>query len=76
MRLWRLTHPMTEEQKMKGNARAYLHTYVKRGKVKRKPCQVCGSVFAHAHHEDYSKPLEVEWLCKKHHLQLHGKMVK
>lgn len=29
----------------------------------------CGSTKVEAHHEDYSKPLEVIWLCKKHHGQ-------
>jgi len=40
----------------------------------KKPCQVCGKIEdVEAHHEDYSKPLEVEWLCLEHHLQRHGK---
>ena len=24
-----------------------------------------------AHHDDYAKPLEVLWLCRRHHLSLH-----
>lgn len=34
-----------------------------------KPCEVCGKEKSEAHHEDYTKPLEVTWLCKKHHAE-------
>lgn len=44
------------------------------GKVKREPCVVCGTIEnIEGHHTDYTKPLEVEWLCRKHHLLEHGK---
>ena len=44
---------------------------VRDGKLVRgKNCQVCGSDRnIEAHHEDYSKPFEIVWLCKKHHWQ-------
>jgi hypothetical protein len=34
-------------------------------------CSVCGAPGAEAHHEDYNKPLEVIWLCKRHHAERH-----
>ena len=41
-------------------------------RLERKPCEVCGAR-AEAHHDDYSQPLAVRWLCRKHHLQHHVK---
>lgn len=36
-------------------------------------CSVEGcSVPGERHHPDYSKPLEVVYLCKKHHMELHS----
>lgn len=43
---------------------------IKKGLLIRKPCEVCGAEKVHAHHEDYLKPLEVRWLCPKHHYQV------
>lgn len=43
------------------------------GLLVREPCEECGVVPADAHHDDYSKPLEVRWLCKLHHEALHSK---
>ena len=37
------------------------------GRLSRLPCAVCGSLRSEAHHEDYSKPFDVVWLCKLHH---------
>ena len=39
---------------------------IRKGRVQRLPCIVCGGK-AQAHHSDYSKPLDVDWLCRKHH---------
>lgn len=37
------------------------------------PCADCGSADnIHAHHEDYSKPLDVVWLCASCHRVRHG----
>lgn len=38
----------------------------------KKPCSKCMSSEAEKHHEDYTKPLEVVWLCRSCHLELHS----
>jgi len=43
---------------------------IRDGKLKRQTCCQCGAK-AHAHHEDYSKPLNVIWLCPAHHAEVH-----
>jgi hypothetical protein len=52
-------------------ARQALCNAVARGKLKRGTCEVCGSKRTQGHHEDYSKPLEVRWLCREHHDEEH-----
>jgi hypothetical protein len=45
---------------------------VRSGKLTKQPCEVCGSnKIVEGHHDDYDKPLEVRWLCQKHHRQIH-----
>lgn len=59
----------------KFKAWAELHRALKVGAMMRQPCEICGAVDGiHAHHEDYSKPLDVRWLCVTHHLKEHGKL--
>lgn len=43
---------------------------VRDGKLKKLPCFICGEI-AEAHHPDYGRPLDVMWLCKKHHQETH-----
>lgn len=40
---------------------------LKSGELVRQPCEVCGNPDSEAHHDDYEKPLEVQWLCRLHH---------
>jgi hypothetical protein len=63
---WRIDNPEA--------ARAHdrLNSAVRYGKLKRFPCEICGRRKVHAHHRDYSKPLDVRWLCPRHHYQAHG----
>jgi hypothetical protein len=44
---------------------------IRSGKITKKPCHACGKRQAHAHHDDYSRPLDVVWLCPKHHFERH-----
>ncbi|KKL66148.1 hypothetical protein LCGC14_2147870 [marine sediment metagenome] len=63
---WRLKHP--ERSKAKNT----LKVAVINGKIKKPTiCSVClesqESKQLHGHHDDYSKPLDVEWLCSPCH---------
>ena len=62
---------LSDEQRIKANARSYLNEYVRRGKVIKQPCSMCGDDIAEAHHPDYNKPLEIVWLCRRCHLIHH-----
>ena len=47
------------------------------GRLVREPCECCGATErVDAHHDDYSKPLDVRWLCRRHHLEYHGRIVR
>ncbi len=55
---------------------------MRKGKLIPQPCEVCGAFpilrdgrrGVHGHHDDYSKPLEVRWLCNVHHGEAHRLM--
>ena len=67
---------MNDHPEAKAAHRA-LNIAVRWGRIKKQPCSNCGSTEnLHAHHEDYSKPLDVIWLCCLCHRREHGGAVK
>jgi len=62
----------SSEQKHKSIVRSYIRNLVKRGKILKQPCAVCGDVNSQIHHLDYlPKTLNVAWLCFTHHKEAH-----
>jgi len=62
---------LTEEQKMRADARSIAKVYLKRGRILREDCEVCGKPGEEMHHDDYTRPLFVRWFCREHHVDLH-----
>lgn len=42
------------------------------GTLTKGKCEVCGESAVDAHHDDYTRPLDVRWLCRQHHTRLHS----
>lgn len=69
MRAYAKAHGTAEHHK----ARRKVRHEIEVGRMQRQPCEVCGAAPAHAHHDDYSRPLDVRWLCPPHHREHHAK---
>jgi hypothetical protein len=53
-------------------ARRIVRDNIKSGNISRQPCEHCPSINpAGAHHSDYSKPLDIVWLCAQCHTTVH-----
>ncbi len=55
-----------KENPLKVRARDAVRYALRMGWLVKEPCH-CGETEVQGHHEDYSKPLDVEWLCAKCH---------
>ena len=63
---WKRLNPV------KRAAHVAVYDAVRFGKLKRQACEVCGATKSVcAHHDDYSKPLDVRWLCRQCHADWH-----
>ncbi len=57
---------------LKRAAHHAVHKALTRGELRRQRCEVCGGAHTHAHHDDYSRPLDVRWLCAGCHRRHHA----
>ena len=68
---------MTSNQKWrKNNSEAYkahwiVANAIRYGKLKKESCVICENPRTHAHHDNYSEPLKIKWLCSKCHRAHH-----
>jgi hypothetical protein len=67
-RAWRLVN----KHKVKAQYKARM-AWLK-GLINKKPCEVCGETEVEGHHPNYDEPLNVIWLCTKHHAELHAEI--
>lgn len=64
--------PNYAEVILKERVRSLTRMYIKMGTLVKENCTICGTnENIEAHHEDYTKPLDVMWLCRKDHRKLH-----
>lgn len=62
-----------QEMPERRKAHTVVGNAVRDGKLKKMPCAFCGSTERlEAHHHDYSKPLDVTWLCSACHSRFHA----
>ena len=67
----RLSKKYRGQNKKRDRAISAVNHAVRDNRLKREPCKVCGKLKVEGHHEDYDKPLDVIWLCRKHHVERH-----
>lgn len=62
------TNKQSVPDKVKSRANYLVNYNLKKGIIKKQPCEVCGRTdYVEAHHKDYEKPFEINWLCIEHH---------
>ena len=55
----------------KFKAQGVVRYAMRKGVLLPQPCEICEDVLVNAHHDDYSNPLQVRWLCRFHHIEFH-----
>jgi len=69
-RKWQIQYP--EKRRAHEAVKAALRS----GRLVKGACAECGSnQFIDAHHENYAQPLQVTWLCRRHHAARHRRKI-
>jgi hypothetical protein len=58
---------------MKARAHVKVARAVRKGILNKQCCEICSNEKVEAHHPNYNEPLNVVWLCRQHHAELHRK---
>lgn len=58
---------MNEDHPEKVKARKAVSNALRDGRLTKEPCHLCGNPDSEAHHEDYTRPLDVHWVCQNCH---------
>ena len=66
----------TDDQRQRDSARAKLAMALKRGKIAKSGCQVCGTMAVTAFQADPKRPLDVVWLCRDDRSEYIGAQVE
>lgn len=67
-----LVNKRAEAYPHRNKANSVTSNAIRDGRLVPLPCWVCGEERVEAHHADYDRPLQVVWLCVRHHRQLHS----
>ena len=72
---WRKENKEFNKYPYKEEIRKITRKAIAKGDITKQPCKICGVLKVEAHHEDYTKPFEVTWLCRLHHNQYHKGLI-
>ena len=62
------------EHPQQAKATRAVNNAIRDGRLRRRPCSECGAPQGDAHHEDYSKPFDIVWLCHPCHMRHHRRI--
>lgn len=68
----RQTQKEREQSPERYRARTAVNNAVRDGRLLKMDCAFCGASKTVAHHHDYSRPLDVTWLCTPCHARFHA----
>lgn len=63
---------MKRDYLIRAHAQRQVFLAKKEGRLVPQPCEICDATkLIEAHHQDYTKPLDVNWLCVSCHRTIH-----